>query len=487
MSLLLAGPALADEPDVALFAHSASDLPDDALSKKGSLLLRSAGAGRFEPSDVSPSSALLADGSWLGPAPLEACTGAPTPLAQFHPAVEAVAEDLQFGRMERAAATVADLAAKLPCVDGPIKTADLYQLWFLTGALHHLQGREHDARLALTRAALVDREQAFDESFSPAVRDLLVRAKEDVLSRPVGALLVVANDTQVRVDGHLIKVIDGLGEFPLIAGDHLVQRTANNTTESRVVRLSGQPLQPAQAVLVVAEATATKAILDHLSAPDSTQGLAARRLVQAWLLKHAQPRALFAFVGKVRDTSRVWQVEAIGGSALPYRSRGGLGDVFTRRTRLAAYLGYRAQARGNEPAQGYADVNLAVWASVAWLLRVGIAGNLSLAPTEREDGTMGTLVLPEISGRARLESPTFLVRPYGEIAGVISWPYAPGEVGGVPVGGYNDPQFGLEAFGGVLFVPGADKRVGINVGVGGGAATNIGGYLRIRAGAELRF
>lgn len=485
LTLLLAAPALADEG--ALFAHSVAPLDDDALSKKGSLLLRSVGAGRFEPADVRPSSTLLADGTWLGPAPLEACPTDPIAAASLPKATGAAAEDLAFGRMDRAAAALADIAGKLACLDAPVETAQLYRLWFLTGALHHLQGREDAARLALTRAALVDRDQTFDESFSPAVRDLLVRAKEEVLSRPVGALLVVANGTEVRVDGRLVQVVDGRGEVPLIAGDHLVQRTTNNATESRIVRLSGFPLRPGSAVLVVAEATAVQTALSNLASPDSPEGTAARRLVQAWLLAHAEPSALFAFVGKVQDTSRVWQVDAMSGAALPYQSRGGRGDVFTRRARLAAYLGYRAQARGSEEAQGYGDLSLAVWASVSWLLRVGIAGGLSIAPTERDDGTVGTLVLPEISGRARLESPTFLVRPYGEVAGTISWPYAPGDVGGVPVGGYDDPQFGLEAWGGVVFVPGQDKRVGINVGVGGGAATNIGGYLRIRAGAELRF
>ena len=38
-----------------------------------------------------------------------------------------------------------------------------------------------------------------------------------------------------------------------------------------------------------------------------------------------------------------------------------------------------------------------------------------------------------------------------------------------------------------MVVPGRERRVGIQVGLGGGTSTQIGGFLRARLGAEIRF
>ena len=97
------------------------------------------------------------------------------------------------------------------------------------------------------------------------------------------------------------------------------------------------------------------------------------------------------------------------------------------------------------------------------------------------------VVLPQVGFRLRLEAPTGLVRPFGEVGFLVEWPFASQTIGGHPFGGILSPVWGLEGWGGVMVVPGRERRVGIQVGLGGGTSTQIGGFLRARLGAEIRF
>ncbi len=424
--------------------------------------------------------------SWIGPAPTESCAGA-APPANFAADVAAATEDLQFGRNERAAQRLATLTAAVPCLSKPVTAAELYQLHFLAGALHHLEGRTDDARQALVRAAMVDRDQPFDESFSPAVRDLLVRAKEDVLTRPTAPLIVLSS-ADIHVDGAPITTDQGRAVVPLRAGEHVVQLTRDGSTETRLVRLTGLPLRDDQPVLALIDPPTLSRALSTLQSVESPDREAARQALHAWLQATRLPWALVTLVGPGGGSaeSRVLQVSGLDGSITPYQGRGTRGDAWTRRFRIGAYLGWRAQASvADAPPRSYADVTLSGWASLAWLLRVGGSVSVAFSGTDQEGASV--VVLPQVAFRLRLEAPTGLVRPFGEGGFLVEWPFASQTLGGHEVGGLLSPVWGIEGWGGVMFVPGRERRVGIQIALGGGTSTQIGGFLRARLGAELRF
>ena len=474
-------------PQGALIVHSLAELPDAAQRRAAVTTLLAAGAGRWEPHHLTPSPELLGDG-WIGAAPTTTCADTSLAPANFAADVAAATADLQFGRNDRAAEALASLTRALPCLATPVSAAELYQHWFLLGALHHLQGRTDEARQALLRAAGVDRDQPFDESFSPALRDLLVRAKEEVLTRPA-APLVVLSAAEVRVDGRLIAADQGRAEVLLRAGDHVVQVTAGTSTETRLVRLTGLPLREDTPVLALADAPSLARALSALQAEANPDREAARKLLQAWLAETRRPWALVTLVGPGGGAAeqRVLQVNGLDGAVTRYQGRGTRGDAWTRRFRVGAYLGARAQAAVAEGAtpRAYADVTVAGWASLTWLLRVG--ASVSLAFSGSDVAGTSVVVLPQVAFRLRLEAPTGLARPFGELGFLVEWPFAPQTIGGHSFGGLLSPVWGLEGWGGVMFVPGRERRVGIQIGVGGGTSSQIGGFLRARVGAELRF
>lgn len=472
-------------PQGALIVHPLAELPEDAQRRSAMSTLVAAGAGRWEPHHLTLSSELLGTG-WLSSAPTAACADPSVAPANFAKGVADATADLQFGRNDRAMERLSALVGALPCLSAPVTSTELYQLWFLTGAAHHLQGRVDDARQALLRAAVVDRDEPFDESFSPALRDLLVRAKEDVLARPT-AQLVVLSEGDVRVNGHPVTTSDGRGDFPLRAGDNLVQVTRGTDTDTHLLRLSGLPLRDDVAVAAIVEPAPLARALSALQ-EDNLDAVAARRLVQLWLAEQKLPWALITLVGPGGGPAerRVLQISGLDGGVTTYQGRGTRGDAWTRRFRIGAYGGLRAQARApGEPALTYGDVTLSGWASLAWLLRVG--GTVSLAFAAAEDDSATVVVLPQVGFRLRLESPTGLVRPFGELGFLVEWPFAPQTLGGQEFGGFLSPVWGLEGWGGVMLVPGRERRIGIQAGIGGGASTQIGGFLRFRLGAEVRF
>ena len=85
--------------------------------------------------------------------------------------------------------------------------------------------------------------------------------------------------------------------------------------------------------------------------------------------------------------------------------------------------------------------------------------------------------LPSLQTRLRIEYPKGLVRPYGEAAVALLWPDGAPDV----------VTFGAEGGGGVLFVPGAARRMGVGLGVMAGNVARIGPYVKLRVGAEVRF
>ncbi len=474
-------------PQGALIVHPLTDMAEPAQRRAAVSTLVSASAGRWEPHHLTPSAELLDDG-WIGAAPLTTCTDPSLARADFAGDVAGATSDLQFGRNERAAEALGALSRALPCLNKPVSATELYQLWFLVGALHHLQGRVDEARQALLHAAVVDRDQPFDESFSPALRDLLVRAKEEVLTRPTSPLIILSA-AEIRVDGRLIPTDQGRAQVPLRAGEHIVQLTAGGATETRLVRLTGLPLREDTPVLALADGPTLARALSALQDEASPDREAVRQLMQAWLVESKLPWALVTLVGPGGGSAeqRVLQINGLDGAITRYQGRGTRGDAWTRRFRVGAYLGWRAQAAvapGATP-RSYADITVSGWASLAWLMRVG--GSVSVALSGSDVAGTTVVVLPQVAFRVRLEAPTGLVRPFGELGFLVEWPFAPQTIGGHQFGGLVSPVWGLEGWGGVIFVPGRERRVGIQIGLGGGTSSQIGGFLRARVGAEIRF
>jgi hypothetical protein len=487
---LLPAVALADEapgPQGALIVHPLTDMAEPAQRRAAMSTLTAAGAGRWEPHHLTLSDELLGDG-WIGPAPTEGCTDPTRTPANFAADVAAATEDLQFGRNDRAGLKLAALTGSVSCLQSPVTSAELYQLWFLRGALHHLEGRVDEAKQALLHAAVADRDQPFDESFSPALRDLLVRAKEEVLTRPA-APLIVLTQSEVRVDGTVVSTDQGRGTVLLRAGEHVVQTTVEGQTETRLVHLTGLPLREDTPVLVLADKPTLARALSAMPDEASPDREAARQVLHAWLQANRLPWTLVTLVGPGGGPAeqRVLQISGLDGAVTAYSGRGTRGDAWTRRFRIGAYLGWRAQAAVAEGAlpRSYADVTVSGWASLAWILRVGGSVSVAFSGSDVEGTTV--VVLPQVAFRLRLESPTGLVRPFGEVGFLVEWPFAPQTIGGHEFGGLLSPVWGLEGWGGVMLVPGRERRVGIQLGLGGGTSTQIGGFLRVRLGAEVRF
>ena len=493
-----AAPSTPDaEPDGALLAWGPSTVPAARLSRRGSTALFLAGAGQFEADRVPLWSSLLDDGGWFGPAPTAACSTGASPLtpADLTARLDEVSADLLFGRLEQSRASLEALVPLLPCLDAFVDRDALYRLRFLKGALEYLDGRPAQARLELSRAALVHTEATFDDSFPPALHDLLVRAKDEVIRRPEVQIVVLYEGADVRLNGHPVPLAGGRGVIALRPGTHLVQAQVGGRTESRVLSLEGVAVQPGTTVLALADAAGLEPALEALleeGGLDSPSGALAGGLLHAWLASEGLPWLLLVDAGPGQGAEpTILQVDALTAGVSVYDGRPARGDRFTRRARLALSIGYRAQSApqgSDDGARGYFHWNLGLWLPVSWIARVGITADLSHTRggyTDADGDSVTCCTLPELAFRTRLEWPSGWFRPYGEAAFVVGWPYVDLTV--EEPTGQNHAVWGLEGGVGLLFTPGRHRRVGINVGAAGGLATEIGGWLKVRAGAELRF
>jgi hypothetical protein len=494
-----AAPAASEPaPDGALIAYGSTSTPVAKLSKRGSTALFLAGAGQFRSDQVQPWTSLVEPGgSWFGPAPTASCGD---PSAALSPSalgsrLDAVAADLLFGRQEQARASLDELIPALPCLDGFVDQASLYRLRFLKGALEYLDGRTAAARLELSRAALVDTGATFDESFPPALHDLLVRAKDEVIRRAQVRVVVLLEGAEVRLNGRPVALDSGRGSIDLRPGAHLLQVRSGGVVRSRVLSLEGVAVQPGATVLAVADPAVLGPALAALLAEDgrsSTLGELGGGLLHAWLASRGLPWLLLvdASAGPSAEPT-ILQVDALTAGVSVYDGRPARGDRFTRRARIALYGGYRGQqpAEGSEdPARSYFEWSLGFWMPVSWVVRTGVTIDMAHTPgsfTDADGQAVSCCTLPELGFRLRGEWPTGWGRPYLELAFIVAWPFVDLTIER-PVG-QNHAVWGPEGWVGVIFTPGRHRRVGINVGAGGGAATEIRGWLKFRVGAELRF
>lgn len=483
----------------ALVAFGPESWPADKLGRRGASALFLAGAGQFAADEILPWTDLAGEEPvWVGPAPMASCPAGAAPLAASDlPArLDEVASDLLFGRLQPARESLAQIASALPCLDGFAAQADLFRLWFLRGALEYMEGRPSEARLELSRAAIVDSEAAFDETFPPALHDLLVRAKEEVLRRPRASAAVLLPGGEIRLDGRPATLADGRAEIRLAQGPHLVQARVGGTTMTRVVTLEGLSVQEGVTILGLADrAGLSSALADLLGegGPGSQGGALAASFVHAWLAQRGLPWALLVDAGARPGLEpRVVQVQALAAGASPYLARPARGDRFTSRARLALSVGYRGQQpeRGSGRRPGsYLAWSLGLWLPVSWVARTGFTVGMSHTSVQVEDPSAGEdascCLLPEVGFRVRGEWPTGWGRPYLEGAFVVLWPFV--DLTRTQSQAERRAVWGPEGWLGLLLTPGRHRRVGIDFAAGAGTATEIGGWIRFRAGAELRF
>lgn len=376
--------------------------------------------------------------------------------------------------------------------------ATLHSLWFLAGALEYLEGREAEARLFLVRAAQADSAARFDDSFPPALHDIAVQAKEEALQARVGRASFVLADGEVRVDGRPIALVEGGASAQVGPGVHLVQVRRGDVVQTRVLRTEGVPYAAEQDLLVVAGRDALHAALEALFEPPARRGPAGERgarFLQVWLAAQGLPWLLVVDASPGGGELRVVEARGLADEVIPYEGRPKRGDDFTRRVRLAAYAGLRAQQAGlgvNDPGRAYVQWSVGLWIPVHWWLRTGVA--LSFAHTnnpqpvdaaEPNGETVACCTLPELSFRLRGEWPTGRLRPYLEGALLLGWPYSL-DPEHPETTGMSHAVWGVETGVGVLLTPGQERRIGINLGVHLGAATEIRGWLKGIVGIEVR-
>ncbi len=389
--------------------------------------------------------------------------------------------DAQFGKFDRAAGTLDQLIDRLGCATGEPTAEQIYDLWFLRGAVAYHQGATGAARRYLARAALVPGQFPFDESWPPALHELLAEAKTELLQRPSAPLVVLHGDATVRLNGATLAAERGRVVVDLTAGVHLVQIATPTEERTVLLDMEGISLRPEIPAMAVVEPASFEAALVALE--EGTDDDLAAAAAGVLLAETASRDADWAILVVARkpgrsEMDRVLRIDPLGRSVAAFSGARATSDRFSRRLRIALAFETRSQARpGDEQAFNYAGGSVTLWGSLAPAFRVGagitVVGTNQPAPT----GKTRCCALPSADARFRVEYPKGLVRPYGELGVGIVWPT-------------GDPAivtWSAEAGGGVLFVPGVEKRIGVNLGVMAGNAALLGGYLKLRVAAELRF
>jgi|GEM_PF-2896215 len=482
---MVAAPVFAqDSPSELILLH---DDDTDPARRRALRLMTVQGAGRFEPEQLTPAASLLGDG-WGGSAPRTPCArgeslrAAPSLAAEVDTALQAI----EFGKNALAIEALARVSAALPCAGEPLDDAFLARLWFLTGAVHFLEGRPSEARAGFERAALVDFSVAFDDLFPATVHDSLLAAKDGVLSRP-RARVVVWADGEVRIDGRVVPVTDGVGWVDARTGPRLVQHTVGARTISSLVDLSATPARDGVASLVLLDAGGLDRALRALESDTPGPALEhARAAILGVLAERGEPYALLVAsrADRQRGERALTALDVVAAQSGPYRPRNSQADAFGRRARIAVGPMYRGLSRPKESALHYGGIEVVGWVPLHWAVRAGFGVRWAYTPRPAPEGKTACCSTFEVTPRVRLERGSGTFRPFGELGFLLFWPASTTE-GAAP--GALDVAAGFDVGGGLMVTPGEARRVGIALSGFGGAIAGIGPMISIRLSAEVRF
>jgi len=475
-------------PEGLLLAHSTIDLKPDVLQKRAAMALLGEGAGRYDRSWIEAPAALTPAGlGWLGSAPLDACAGEEVlPRTAFDRSLEAFSDDLLFGEFDKARAATDDLLARLPCIDSVLDAGRLHRLWFLRSALEYLEGRPSEAGVAMEQAVVIDPSGPFDPSFPEGLQELLLTARADVLARPKARIVVGVSGALFYVNGSGAAFEDGVAYLEVSVGTHLLQLKVGDRVETRRIKLDGLAVRPDVPILTVVDAAGLSRGVTALAAePSAVDGLAGsgRAALLCWMAQRGAPWALAVHLSG-GGKKEILEADGVAGRVRGYGSGPDKGDIYTLRARLGPRVGYRLLRVGfdesTDERRSYVDASLMLWARLSWVLRVGVQIGFGYTPNDEAAGPgESCCFLPQGGVRVRLESPSKIVRPFGEIGLLFLWPY----------GGESTTRsvVGAELAGGVVITPEATRRLGIEVGAGFGVAPEVGSWLSIRLGPEVRF
>jgi hypothetical protein len=294
---------------------------------------------------------------------------------------------------------------------------------------------------------------------------------------------VLHRDAVVRLNGAVLASDDGRVGIALRAGVHLVQVTTPSEERTLLLDMEGIPLRPEVPAVVLTDGPSLREALVSLQDdPEGDRAAAARGIL---LAEAASRNASWGLVvaarkreGERRAQTAVLRVDPLARTVTPFSGAPARSDMFARRGRIALAVESRRQARGAD-AEGltYGGGSITLWAPIAQVVRVGAGFTIVGTSAEAPPGKTACCALPSVDGRLRIEFPKGVVRPYGELAGGVLWPDGDPEV----------VSWSLEGGGGVILVPGAVKRIGINLGALAGNVAAIGGYFKLRVAAEVRF
>ena len=458
---------------------------DDAKARrKAARILLADGAGRYELDALTPWTTLLGDDGWLGPAPREACPEGATSRATASLAaeLESVLGLVKFGRNDAALAALAGIAASLPCAGEPLDDAFLANLYFLAGATHFQEGHHAESRAAFERAALVDFQVPFNDLFQPVVHDALLAAKESVLLRP-RARVVVLGDLEVRIDGRVVPLKDGVGVVDVRVGPRLIQVTQAGMTRSRRVQFDAVPLREGIAALAVVDRAGLDAGLRAIEG--NSDAVAASALLGA-LAERGVPWGVLIATrdDRTRQERALTRLDVVSAKVGVYTAKTTQADVFGRRTRIAVGATYRGQERIRESALHYVGVEATLWVPIHWLLRAGLSAQWAITPREAPEGKTVCCSTFELSPRLRAEVSRGTFRPMAEAGFLLFWPA--GNLEGEPVT-IRNVTAGFDVGGGLIVTPERTRRIGISATGLFGALAGIGPHVRIRLAAEIRF
>jgi hypothetical protein len=487
--VLLLAPAAQAQDDVLYLAFSDTDLSARSLRSKATLALIGEGAGRVEPTAIQTIEELIPQQrAWLGNAPRTMCDSGQSGLTREAVTfgLKTLSDQILFGEFDQARVTADRLMGRLPCLVDPIDQAVLYRFWFLRGALEFTDGRLAKAEFELARAVLVDANGAFDATFPEAFETLLAKVRRDVLRRTSAQVAIALTGAKVWVDGSPLALEADRRILSLPLGTHLIQVERNNKVEGALIELSGLSVRANVPVLAILDKPSLAMGLGALAGDEAAVGWRAqgRAAILCWL---AEKQASWALLVQHRKgkMAAVLQADLLSATVRSFRKGPTRGDIYTLRARLGFRGGYRLLRVGGpdvvvDEYRHYGTVSVMIWSRLSWLLRIG--GELGFGHTPNPEAAVGDekcCFLPQGAVRLRLEQPTGTFRPFGEIGLLLLAPY-----------GQDDAYIavpGFEILGGVVVTPEPTRRIGIEIGAGFGIAPQLGNWVSLRAGPEVRF